>query len=88
MISWAGNMVKKDPVILKFQNVGKDFSADFQFINVTKSGNLRVKEIIGSSPQGIQLGKTKIAKLTKIGDKKKYKIFEGGSPFNTYYLEF
>lgn len=80
----------KLPVIMKFRNVGLDFSSDYVFKKMLSSGNVKVQEIIGSGPNypsGLKLGKTRIAKLVNIGGKKKYKIFEGGSPLNTYFFD-
>lgn len=75
---------KKTPILVEFENVAMGFKTDYIFRGFTKTGNMKVTDIIGSSPQGVDPGKNRIAKLVKKDGEEYFKIFEGGSPLNTY----
>lgn len=68
---------------IKFKNVGRNFEEDFVFKGFTKSGRMKLQEIVGSGPKGLTLGKNRMT--TKKG--KTHWLYEGGSPLNSYYRE-
>ena len=72
---------------LDFPSNSLDFSEQFIVKNLTKSGNLRVQSIAGSGPRGLDVGRNRIAKLYVMHGESYYKIFEGGSPKNAYFLK-
>lgn len=68
---------------IKFKNVARDFENEYLFKGYTKSGRMKLQEIVGSSPQGFTYGKNRMTRK----EGKTHYVSEGGSPFNTYYYE-
>jgi len=74
---------RKDVKTINFKNVGKDFKAEYVLRGFTKSGRMKVTDIVGTGPEGLTLGKNR---LTKIRNGKHW-IKESGSALNSYYYE-
>jgi len=68
---------------IKFKNIGRDFEEEFVLKGFTKSGRMKIQEIVGSGPKGLTLGRNRLT--TKKG--KRHWIYESGSPLNSYYRD-
>lgn len=69
---------------LKFNSVSGDWGATYLYKGQTKSGNLKVSEILSEGPTGVRETRNKIAKLDRA--KETYYIRNSGSPLNAMYM--
>ena len=72
---------------LEFENVARDFSVTLLYDGITKSGNIRLREILSEGFRGIERTRKRFAKPEMQDDGTiKFWLREPGSPLNSYVL--